>query len=305
MHKLLILTGPTASGKSEVSGIVAERLGCTIINCDSKQIYQHVPTITDQAEYLQTNPQFRLYSYVHPSNNYSVGLWLEDAKQEILLAWKKKSFPIVVGGSGLYINSLIYGLSEMPPVDAHIRQKARTLLSEVGNDKFFELLLLQDANASKIDRRNSHRLLRAFEVFESTGVSIFSWRERHPRQRPFENCEVCVLLPPKEELYPRIDRRLVDMINSSAISEVEYLMSLNLPADAPIMKAIGVREVMEYLRGNISLSEAIENSQRNTRLYAKRQYTWFRRQLPEDARVLNTREEMVQHLISSLTEMEK
>ncbi|AGZ78929.1 tRNA dimethylallyltransferase [Anaplasma marginale str. Dawn] len=305
MHKLFILTGPTASGKSEVSKIVAERLGCTIINCDSKQIYQYVPTITDQAEYLRTSPQFRLYGYVHPSNSYSVGLWLEDAKREILLAWEKKSPAIVVGGSGLYISSLIYGLSEIPPADAHIRQKARALLSEVGNDKFFELLLRRDANVCKIDRRNSNQLLRAFEVFESTGVSIFSWRERCPKKRPFENCEVCVLFPPKEELHPKINSRLVDMINSSAVAEVEYLMSLNLPADAPIMKAIGVREVIEYLRGNISLPEAVEAAQRNTRQYAKRQYTWLRRQLPQDAQFLPTREEMVQHLISRLTETEK
>ncbi|MCU7611582.1 tRNA (adenosine(37)-N6)-dimethylallyltransferase MiaA [Anaplasma capra] len=301
MKKLLILAGPTASGKSEASRIVAERFGCVIINCDSKQIYQHVPTITDQAEFLRGDPRFRLYSYVHPRDNYSVGLWLEDTKREISLAWNKGLMPIVVGGSGFYISSLIYGLSEIPLVDAATRQRSRTLLSEIGNDNFFELLLQRDANAWRLDRRNTHRLLRAFEVIESTGISIFTWQEQYPRKRLFENCKICVLLPPKEELYPKIDRRLIDMMNSSAISEVEYLMSLNLPEDTQITKAIGVREISEYLCGNINLSQAIETAQRNTRLYAKRQYTWFRRQLPQDSEFFDTQESVVHHLMSVIT----
>ncbi|MGN7661683.1 MAG: tRNA (adenosine(37)-N6)-dimethylallyltransferase MiaA [Anaplasma sp.] len=298
MNKLLVITGPTSSGKSRVSRMAVERLSCVVVNCDSKQVYRGVPTITDQEEFLRADPRFKLYGYVHPSRNYSVALWLEDAKKQIIRAWSEDLLPIVVGGSGLYVNSLVYGLAEIPEIDPNVRCEAETLLNTIGIDKFYKLLLQRDPNASRIDRHNPSRLLRAFEVIEGTGTSIFTWVERCPRRQIFDNCRICVLSPPREELYPKINQRIVYMVNSSALAEVEYLMSLNLPDRAPVMQATGVPELMEYLKGNVSLPEAVATAQKNTRLYAKRQYTWFRRQLPSDAIFCSTQEDLLERVAS-------
>ncbi|MFV9838622.1 MAG: tRNA (adenosine(37)-N6)-dimethylallyltransferase MiaA [Aaplasma endosymbiont of Hyalomma asiaticum] len=293
--ELLVLTGPTASGKSDVCDILAERLACRVINCDSKQIYAGLPVITDQPAASHNKELYRLYGYISPTVNYSVGLWLEDAKREILQSFNLGLLPIVTGGSGLYVNSLTDGMSTIPKIPPHVRKNAQETLETMGNDAFYDLLIKIDNNAKKIDKGNTHKILRAYEVIKHTGTSIFLWRERFPRIPTFKNCKILVLLPPKETLYNKINKRFLEMVNSDALSEVQYLMSLNLPEHLPIMKAHGVPEMIRYLRGEIDLAHAIEIAQKNTRHYAKRQRTWFKTQMTKNTLFFESRDEIMHY----------
>ncbi|MDB1135150.1 tRNA (adenosine(37)-N6)-dimethylallyltransferase MiaA [Candidatus Anaplasma sp. TIGMIC] len=299
-REVVVLTGPTASGKSEICDSLLKSINCRIINCDSKQIYSGIPTISAQPLTSSNKELYRLYGYVHPAENYSVNLWLEDAKREIHQAWEENIIPIVTGGSGLYISSLVYGLSPIPEIDPDIRHRSRSLLSELGNDEFYSMLTKIDAQASRIDKNNSYRMLRAFEVALQTGKSIFTLYKCYPKIQPFKNYKVFVLLPDREQLYHKINERFLDMINSSAIEEVKYLMSLDITGDSPVMKTLGVPEISRYLLGNIDLADTVAEAQKNTRHYAKRQYTWFRTQLPEGSLFFTSKSELEQHMLSYL-----
>ena len=298
-EELLVLTGPTASGKSDVCDKIAERLSCRIINCDSKQIYAGIPIITAQPPAASLNKEtYRLYGYVSPTNNYSVGLWLEDAKKEISQSLSLGLFPIITGGSGLYISSLINGLSTIPKIPAHVRKSVQETLKMLGHDAFYDKLVEMDSNAKIINKNNTHKALRAFEVMKHTGISIFEWRERYPRVPAFKNCKVLVLLPPKESLYEKINKRFLDMMSSDALYEVKYLMSLNLPEHLPVMKAHGVPEIIRYLRGEMDYAQAIGIAQKNTRHYAKRQCTWFRTQMPTNTLFFESECGIMDHITS-------
>ncbi|KJV68931.1 tRNA (adenosine(37)-N6)-dimethylallyltransferase MiaA [Candidatus Neoehrlichia procyonis] len=293
MHNILVITGPTASGKSKICLEIAYNHRCVIINCDSKQIYQGVPTITDQPT-INQYVEYKLYGYVSPEYNYSVGLWLQDVKKQVLHAWDQNLLPIITGGTGMYISSLINGLSLIPSINPKIRHKTRKLFEALGKEEFYQLLIKKDYLANNLHPNNTHKILRAFEVIEQTGTSIFTWQKtkRHPL---FNKYHVYVLLPNREQLYKKINQRFINMINTSAIEEVRYLLSLNLSHNLPIMKAHGVPEIIQYLNGNISLLQAIEIAQKNTRQYAKRQYTWFKNQL-STATFFNNRNKLIEHI---------
>ncbi|KDB55853.1 tRNA dimethylallyltransferase [Anaplasma phagocytophilum str. MRK] len=294
--EIVVVTGPTASGKSAACDIIADDLNCRVINCDSKQIYHGVPILTDQP--VSVRDIHKLYGYVAPTQNYSAGLWLQDVKREVQQAWDDNVLPVITGGSGMYINSLVNGISDIPAIDPEVRKTARNLLESLGNAAFYEALVARDSNAARLHHNNTHQILRAFEVLEQTGTSIFTWWERSPRIKPFENCEVLVLLPPRNKLYDKINRRFLTMMQTDAISEVKYLMSLNLPMHAPVMKAHGAPEIVQYLQGKIEFMEAVEIAQKNTRHYAKRQCTWFRTQLPCDTRFFSSQNEIIDHVLA-------
>ncbi|QXK92003.1 tRNA (adenosine(37)-N6)-dimethylallyltransferase MiaA [Neoehrlichia mikurensis] len=297
MNDILIITGPTASGKSKICLEIARNHRCVIINCDSKQIYQGVPIITDQPASNQY-VDYKLYGYVLPTYNYSVGLWLQDVKEQILHAWNQNLLPIITGGTGMYINSLINGLSPIPSINPEIRYKTKKLFETLGREEFYKLLIKKDQLASNLHPNNTHKILRAFEVIEQTKVSIFTW-QKNKHYPLFNKYHVHIILPNREQLYKKINQRFINMINTTAIKEVEYLLSLNLSYDLPIMKAHGVPEIIQYLNGKISLSQAIEISQKNTRQYAKRQYTWFKNQLP-NAMFFDDHNKLIEYVMSSI-----
>ena len=280
MNNVLIITGPTASGKSKISVKIAQDNNGIIINCDSKQIYKEIPIITDQPKLNDYSVKHRLYGYISVTQQYSVGLWIEDLKKEILSAAAEKKLPIITGGSGMYINSIIYGLSQIPKIEDDVRYKTKKLFEDLGNKEFYALLINKDPLAKCLHQNNSHRLLRAYEVIEQTGISIFSWKKNTIRQPILNNFKLCVLLPPKDQVYKTINERFINMINTDVIEEIENLLSLNVPKHFSAMKAHGVPELISYLENKISIDEAIETAQKNTRHYAKRQYTWFRNQFP-------------------------
>ncbi|ABD45295.1 tRNA dimethylallyltransferase [Ehrlichia chaffeensis str. Heartland] len=278
MNNILIITGPTASGKSKISMKIAQDNNGIIVNCDSKQIYREIPIITDQPNLNDTSVEHKLYGYVSVTQQYSVGLWIEDLKDEISSIIQQKKFPVITGGSGMYINSLIYGLSQIPKIEDSVRNETRRLFKTLGKKEFYALLIDKDPIAKCLHKNNSHQLLRAYEVIEQTGISIFVWKENAPREPIFKNFKLCILMPPRSEIYKKINERFINMINTSVIEEIENLLSLNIPAHFPAMKAHGVPEIIQYLQNKISIDQAIEIAQKNTRNYAKRQYTWFKHQ---------------------------
>lgn len=279
MNKALIITGITASGKSKVCTKLAKKYSGVVINCDSKQIYKEIPIITAQPTELESIPH-KLYGYVSAQVNYSVGLWLKDIEKEIKNTWKNSQLPIITGGSGLYIKSLISGLSSIPKIDDNTRTMSQSLCKELGKQGFYELVLNKDPMIQgKIYENDSHRLLRAFEVITQTGQSIFTWQKKAARSI-LNNFTIYVICPSRDEIYDKINRRFIDMIKLGVVDEVRRLLGMDLNPWLPAMKAHGVPEIIRYLKNEITLNNAIEIAQINTRHYAKRQYTWFKNQFP-------------------------
>lgn len=287
---VIIITGITASGKSELCDNLIKRYNnVDIINCDSKQIYKEIPIITAQP--LKQEKFYKLYGYVSAEENYSVGLWLKDLEKEVNNTLENLRMPLITGGSGLYISSLIQGLSAMPQVSQEIRKNVNELSKNLSKEEFYQLVLNEDSKIQgRIFMNDSHRLSRALEVIIETGKSIFVWQEEKRHPPLFNQFKMYTILPKREDIYKKINSRFVSMVENGVIDEVKKLFSMNLPPHLPAMKAHGVPEIIKYLSGEITLKEAIEAAQINTRHYAKRQYTWFKNQFP-NAKVIDGVEE--------------
>lgn len=277
---VIIITGITASGKSELCDNLIKRYNnVDIINCDSKQIYKEIPIITAQP--LKQEKFYKLYGYVAAEENYSVGLWLKDLEKEVNNTLENLRVPLITGGSGLYISSLIKGLSAMPQISQEIKKNVNELNKNLSKEEFYRLVLSKDTKIQgKIFMNDSHRLSRALEVILETGKSIFVWQEENRHPPLFSEFKMYTILPKREDVYKRINSRFVSMVENGVIDEVKKLLSMNLPPHLPAMKAHGVPEIIKYLNSEITLKEAIEIAQINTRHYAKRQYTWFKNQFP-------------------------
>ncbi|MGL9682067.1 MAG: tRNA (adenosine(37)-N6)-dimethylallyltransferase MiaA [Wolbachia sp.] len=286
---LVIITGITASGKSELCDNLMKRYGnIDIINCDSKQVYREIPIITAQPP--RQEKFYKLYGYVSARKNYSVGLWLEDLKREVNSALENSRIPVITGGSGLYISSLIKGLSSIPQISQEVRQNVSELRKNLSREEFYKLVLSKDIKIQgKIFMNDSYRLSRALEVIIETGKSIFVWREN--RRLPlFNNFKIYTILPERGNLYRKINSRFIKMVENGAIDEVEKLLNMNLAPHLPAMNAHGVQEIIKYLKSELNLNEAIQIVQTNTRHYAKRQYTWFKNQF-SNSKVIDCVEE--------------
>jgi tRNA dimethylallyltransferase len=282
--KVVLIAGPTASGKSRLALDVARQHGGTVINADSMQLYRELrvltarPTADDEA----TVPH-RLYGHVPSEIRYSVGAWLGDVTAAIREAHKQDRVPIVVGGTGLYFKALCEGLADIPPVPADVRREVRALAEgEASNALHRRLSEIDPDDACRIRPTDRTRILRALEVFMATGRSLAAWQQTQvePVLDPTE-CERFVLDLDRALLRTRIDARVEVMLEEGAIAEVEALLALGLPGNLPAMKAIGVRSLGEYLAGRLSLDAAIASMKTETRRYAKRQLTWFRNQMRE------------------------
>ncbi|UWI83018.1 tRNA (adenosine(37)-N6)-dimethylallyltransferase MiaA [Wolbachia endosymbiont of Howardula sp.] len=291
---IIVITGITASGKSELCNQLIHRYNnLMIINCDSKQIYKDIPIITDQPHVQEKS--YKLYGYVNSQEQYSVGLWLEDAKKEILNALHQSYIPIITGGSGLYVKSLIQGISLIPQINLSTRQEVQKLLKDLSAESFYQLVLNQDPRIQdKIFMNDVVRLARALEVMLDTGKSIFEWHN-HIFPPLSYNFKVYTILPKRKYIYEKINMRVLTMIENGAIDEVKNLLDMNLDPYMPVMRAHGVPEIIQFLNKNMSLEQAIEVMQRNIRQYAKRQYTWCINQFP-NAQII----ECVDHLIEKI-----
>lgn len=281
---VLIVAGPTASGKSALALDLADAFDGVVINADSMQVYEELRVLSARPDESETaRAPHRLYGVLSGREACSAGKWREMAMAEIADCHAKGKLPIITGGTGMYLNALTEGIAPIPDVPARIREAMTAELEQMGHEAFFEKLKRDDPEtAATLDGTNTQRLIRAAEVFAHTGRGLTSWHQE-PVITPPENMKFKKLcyMPPRDILYNRCNRRFDLMIEQGAIDEVRDLIALNLPETAPVMKAVGVRELGAYLAGEIDLATAKEKSQRETRRYAKRQLTWFRHQMTD------------------------
>ena len=281
---ILIVGGPTASGKSALALDLALSLGGTVINADSMQVYRELrilsarPTPEDEARATH-----RLYGVLASSERCSAGRWLDMARAEISQVQAYGLLPILVGGTGLYFRALLHGLAPVPPIATEIRERTKALHSEIGAAEFHRLLAERDPeSAERLHPGNTQRVLRAYEVLEATGKSLAIWQRSQPEGERYSGHVAAVVLePPRAALYAACDDRAEIMAMSGGIEEAAALAALNLDPSLPAMKALGVREFSAHLKGDATRPEATDMLRQATRRYAKRQSTWFRHQMPE------------------------
>jgi tRNA dimethylallyltransferase len=282
--KAVLIAGPTASGKSALALDLAQKMGGVVINADSMQVYRDLRIITARPtpEEEVTVPH-ALYGHVDAAVNFSAGSWVTDAAAALAQARAQHRLPIFVGGSGLYFKALTRGLSAVPPIPSAIRDAVRARLECDGVQALHAELARRDPqSAERLKPRDRSRVARALEVVEATGRSLTSWhRDGLPPLLPPGQLSALFLEPDRDALYARIDARFAVMLKAGALAEVERLASRKLDPLLPAMKAHGVPALIRHLRGEISLDEAAVIGAADTRHYAKRQFTWFRHQLPE------------------------
>ncbi len=286
-----IIGGPTASGKSAHAIALAEKLDGVIINADSMQIYDGLPTLTAQpSEQDKTICPHLLYGALHPNEACSAGNWREMVEPLIVKTLEKEKTPIIVGGSGLYIHALTDGLSPIPDIPNNIREKTNARQQELGNPAFFEELKQRDPiMASRLHEDHTARLIRAWEVIEFTGKSLAEWQEI-PRLSPPDDwqLDVTLVMPKRETLYERCNQRFITMLNG-ALEEVKAFNKAkengDITENSLLNNALGAKPLTAYLNGKIDKESAIDQGQRDTRHYAKRQVTWFRHQIKPNKNV--------------------
>ena len=282
--KAVLIAGPTASGKSALALELAQKTGGVIINADSMQVYRDLRVITARPtpEEEATVPH-RLYGHVDAAINFSAGAWVSDAAKVLAEARAQNRLPIFTGGSGLYFKALTRGLSAVPPIAVAIREDVRTRLQRDGVEALHAELAQRDpVSAERLKPRDRTRVARALEVVEATGRSLTDWhRDGLPPLLPQGQFRALFLDPDREQLYARIDSRFEAMLGAGALEEVAALAARRLDPLLPAMKAHGVPALIRHLRGEITRDEAAVIGRADTRHYAKRQFTWFRHQLPE------------------------
>ncbi len=278
---MVVVAGPTASGKSALALFLAERFGGVVINADSMQVYHTLRVLTARpgpAE--EARIPHRLYGVLSPAELCSAGRWRSLAVAACAEAWAQGRLPVVTGGTGLYIRALISGLSPVPEVPDAVRTEARQRFAELGNAAFHAELAARDpVMGGRLDPGNSQRLMRAWEVLEATGRSLAEWQGEPPADRLDARVFSIAVTPPRDTLYAACDRRFLAMLEKGAVDEVRALMALGLDPGLPAMKALGVPELVALLEGRLGREEAVAAAQQATRRYAKRQQTWFRHQL--------------------------
>ena len=276
-----LIAGPTASGKTALALHLAKSGNFVIVNADSAQVYSDLPILSAQPTAdEQSSAPHHLFGYLDGVTHCSAALWAGDAKLAVARAHAAGATPILVGGSGLYIRTLLEGIAPIPEVDPALRAQVRAMPVEKA---YAALQRLDPRIAATLAPTDVSRITRALEVVQSTGRSIAEWRKTKTGGIGAEiDLRPILLLPPRDWLYHRCDARFAMMMERGAVNEVEALLARNLPHDAPIMRAIGVPEISAYLKGTMQYDEAVIRGQIATRQYAKRQFTWFRNQAPAE-----------------------
>jgi tRNA dimethylallyltransferase len=281
LPSLVVIAGPTASGKSALALALAERTGGVLVNADSAQIYRDLPILSAAPTAEERGrADHRLYGVLDGESPCSAAQWAELAKGEIEDIHGSGRLPIIVGGTGLYIRTLLDGIAPVPVIDPEIRREVRTSATA---DNYTRLLQLDPEAAHRLRATDTTRVARALEVAVSTGKPLHEWQEERVGGIG-NNVELKPLLPlpPRDWLYERCDRRFVEMVKRGAVAEVRQLLSRQFDPDLPVMRAIGVPELGGFISGQTSIEEAIASGQVATRRYAKRQYTWFAHQPPSE-----------------------
>jgi len=276
MQKIILIAGPTGSGKSEIALRLAKKINGEIINADSMQVYKEIKILSARPENY-FNITHYLYGSISIRNNFSAGEWLKKAQLNVKKIINKKKQPIFVGGTGLYFKLLTEGISNIPKIPDLIRIKARKLNTKLGNDKFYSLLIKLDPLVqNKIKKNDTHRLTRAYEVMTFTKKSLFNWQKKNTNY--FSNYKfIKIYINPKNIFLLKLLRlRLKKMFEQGAVDEVKKFIKLKIDPNLPANKILGIEEINKYIGKKISLEQSFEETFIRTRRYVKRQRTWFR-----------------------------
>lgn len=276
-----LIAGPTASGKSALALTLAEQTGGAIINADSAQVYRDLPILSAAPSVEErARAEHLLYGVLDGASPSSAAGWAELAKGEIIRLHNMGRLPILVGGTGLYMRTLLDGIAPVPPIDPEIRATVR---STSVSENLAALMPLDPVAATTLNPGDTTRIARALEVVKSTGKTLAEWQEnREGGMEESVDLRPLVLLPPRPWLNERCDRRFAEMVKEGSLDEVKALLERRLDPSLPVMRAIGVPELGAHLRGELTLEQAVAAGQQATRRYAKRQYTWFAHQPPPD-----------------------
>jgi tRNA dimethylallyltransferase len=276
-----LIAGPTASGKSALALALAEQTGGVIVNADSAQVYRDLPVLSAApSPHERVRAEHRLYGFLDGSEASSAADWAERARAEIADVHAQGRLPILAGGTGLYLRTLLDGIAPVPPIDAEIRRQVREKPVEENRSRLAEV---DPEAAARLKPADSARIARALEVALSTGQTLAQWQlYREGGIADSIGLHPLILLPPRDWLYARCDQRFAKMMDEGAIEEVKALLARHLNPSLPVMRGIGVREIGAHLAGEITLEQAVAAGQQATRRYAKRQYTWFAHQPPAD-----------------------
>ena len=286
MKPVIVIAGPTASGKSGLALTAARQFGGWVINADSMQVYDGMRVLTARPSPAdEAQAPHRLYGVLPPSDICSAARWRDMAVEQVHLAWQGDALPIIVGGTGLYLRALMDGLSPIPDIPASIRDQARALLTEWGNERFHrELAAIDPEMAARLDSGNSQRLTRAWEVIKATGQSLAHW-QRQPNEGALSARWLTLVLdPPRPTLNQACADRFQAMLENGALDEARAMAQLNLSADCPATRVLGLEALQRHLAGHQNLEQARTQAIQATRAYAKRQGTWFRHQIPQAER---------------------
>lgn len=283
MKNIIVIVGPTGSGKTELGLQIAKKINGEIISADSRQVYKHLDIGTNKEGIWDKNKNLRfldeipqhLTDIIDPSETYNAGEFAKSASQLIESIQQKNKAPVIVGGTGLYIKALIDGLAELPERNEKIRDKLNAQLKKHGKEYLYEKLSKVDPESAENNRHNPQRLIRALEVYEITKVPIsLLQKNTTPSKHSFTqfgmNWE-------KEDLYHRLNARCIDMLNLGMINETKKVIEMGYPKNSPGLQGLGYKHIVHHLEKKIPIKEIIEIFQQDTRRYAKRQMTWFKR----------------------------
>ena len=276
--KIILIAGPTASGKSKLALEVAKKIKGEIINADSMQVYKEFSILSSRPSKIDLKKvKHHLYGFQPVQKHFSTGAWLKIVKKKINQCLKNKKTPIIVGGTGLYFEAITKGISKIPNVDVKTRNKTRELQKKVGQSKFYEKLLKFDPLVkNNIEPFDTQRSIRAYEVKKFTKKSIFEWYKLTKSEfKKFKIFKIFIDTP-REKLLKNISSRTEKMFKNDCIKEVIFFLNLNIEHSLSPNKIIGVREIKDYLLGVLSLTQVKELINIKTRQYAKRQVTWAR-----------------------------
>ncbi|MDA7837279.1 tRNA (adenosine(37)-N6)-dimethylallyltransferase MiaA [Candidatus Pelagibacter sp.] len=289
--KIVLISGPTASGKSNFAVKIAKKIQGEIINADSMQVYKILKILTARPNKIeQKDIKHHLYGVVDLNKKFSTGQWLELAIKKIKNIKKKKKIPILVGGTGLYFQSLIDGLVKIPEIPLKFRNKVRLMSKREGQKKFYKKLLKLDPKVKdKFDPNDTQRSIRAYEIKSYTDISMYDWLAR--TESEFKNSDFLKLYieTKREKLIERINLRTLNMINGGAINEVKKFLKLKIKKDQSVNKVIGIAELTQCLNHEVTLDEAKKLISIKTRQYAKRQATWARTRMTSWKKIKPTR----------------
>jgi tRNA dimethylallyltransferase len=270
------ICAPTATGKSSLAIRLAKKIGGKIVNADSMQVYSNLEILTARPSKTDHEKvEHLLYGYINGSERYNVAKWIRDISKIIN---KSKAPLIIVGGTGMYIKSLIEGIVDIPTINENFKKESEFLLQKIGLENFIKKIMNFDSESLKnISFNDNSRVRRIWEVYNSTGISLSDWKKKKNKKYINDfNYKIFLFNPLRDKIYQNVNIRFKEMLKSGAIEEVQKLLNLNLDKTLPVMRAHGVPEISNYLNKKCTIEECIDRGQQVTRNYVKRQLTWWR-----------------------------